>query len=804
MSEVQEVESAKAHCFHCGEQCEDEVIVQHQHQFCCSGCVTVYEILNENGLSDYYKFEDTPGESQRQKNTREQFEYLDLEEIQQAILKFRSEDQAIITLQVPAIHCSSCIWLLENLYKLHPGIIRSRVNFIKKTAQIYYKPNAIKLSELAHLLQKIGYTPKINLDQADKKKSKSNNSLFMKIGAAGFCFGNIMLLSFPEYFGMETFGGEKTSSLFAYINLALSLPVFFYSGLDYIKSAYTGLKQKFINIDVPIALGLITLLIRTAYEIISKTGAGYADSLAGLVFFLLIGKWFQSKTYENLNFERDFKSFFPLAITRIVDGVAAFVPVKEINKGDELVVRNGEIIPADSRLLTGEALIDYSFVTGESKPQRHRAEELIYAGGKQAGPSIRVLVEKPMSQSYLTSLWNNQAFHDNDSLTQRFLDKVAHYFTLVILSIALVSGVYWYVADAHKVWEVVSAILIVACPCALALSVPFTYGNGIRVFGLNKLYLRNAAVIETMSRLNTIVFDKTGTLTSPEHAKVVYTGQPLSSTVKQEIAAVVSSSTHPLSRRIFSYLNMQESSLVPQQFMEINGKGISCEVAGVAYKVGASNFSGAPALEEAFNDTCVYINRAGEYLGVFRISNSYRRGLDWLFRGLKNKLSVFLLSGDNEGEKDNLLEYFPQDQQMRFNQKPGDKLDFIHSLQNDEKCVMMVGDGLNDAGALKQSDIGLAVTDDVALFSPSCDGIMEGNQLAMLPEFIAFSKRLSVVVVISIALSLLYNVGGLTLAIAGKLTPVFAAILMPLSSITVVAFTTITVYFLAKKLNLKS
>jgi Cu+-exporting ATPase len=408
MSQKQSIEIKT--CYHCGDDCDREHVVFEGKDFCCNGCKTVFEILNQNDLCTYYDLDKNPGISLKSKKFDDKYAFLDNEDIEQLILDFKDTQIAKVTFYIPSIHCSSCIWLLENLYKLTDGVNHSRVNFVKKEFSVDFNPEEISLRSLVELLATLGYEPNISLDDSSKKSEKSvNRSLYLKIGVAGFAFGNIMLLSFPEYFGFE--GLEQNIQRFlSYLNILLSLPVVFYCASDYFKSAYTGLREKFINIDVPISLGIIVLFTRSLYEIISMSGPGYLDSLSGLLFFLLVGKWFQNYTYQGLSFERDYKSYFPLAIFKKEFDTFKSIPVNDVKKGDIVKVRNQEIIPVDSILASDHANIDYSFVTGESNPVSKNKGEYIYAGGRQMGESIELNVAKSVSQSYLTQLWNNEAF----------------------------------------------------------------------------------------------------------------------------------------------------------------------------------------------------------------------------------------------------------------------------------------------------------------------------------------------------------------------------------------------------------
>ena len=472
------------------------------------------------------------------------------------------------------------------------------------------------------------------------------------------------------------------------------------------------------------------------------------------------------------------------------------VVVYELKKGDQIKVRNMEIVPADSLLLDEKALIDYSFVTGESKPVQVNMGELIYAGGKLIGQPVTLVVEKRTSQSHLTSLWNNDTFQKpEESKYKRLIDRAARRFTWVILGLSIVTAVYWYNTDPTQVWLIITSVLIVACPCALALTAPFTYGNMLRVFGRNKLYLKNADVIERMASVNAVVFDKTGTVTHGSEPEIEFTGE-LSDEELSWVSTLTGYSTHPLSKLIHKNI-LRRSSAFVAGFKEFPGKGIEGNLHGNFIRLGSAAFTGFhERLDDASSTVFVAIN--GEVRGYFSIRTAVRKNIQNMLGRLGDKCEA-MLSGDSKADKVLMSTLFHPTAQLLFNQSPHDKLNYISNLQHAGKKVMMLGDGLNDSGALKQSDVGIAVTDDTGVFTPACDGILQGDQIGNLDRFLALAKSATTIVKAGFVLSFMYNAIALSFAISGHLTPLVAAILMPLSSISVVVFTTVAVNVVARR-----
>ncbi|MDA0195332.1 MAG: heavy metal translocating P-type ATPase metal-binding domain-containing protein [Bacteroidetes bacterium] len=578
--------SDKVKCYHCGDDCRDGIISSYDKSFCCTGCKLVFELLEENGLTSYYNIQKSPGTRQ---NTRNEFGYLDNETIANQILEFKSHQMNRVTFRLPEIHCSACIYLLENLPRINPSIIRSEVNFLRKEASIDYDSKEIKLSEVADLLQLIGYSAEVNLEKKEANQQKNaSRVLGMKIGVAGFCFGNVMLFSFPEYLGLDSLTEGAYRQFFSWACLVLSLPAFFYCGIGYVTSAFKSLQQKFLNLDVPIALGMITLLFRSTYEITTNSGIGYLDSLTGLIFFLLIGKWFQSSTYDFLSFERDYKSYFPLAVSVIQGNKVEIMQLDSLQVGHVIEVRNNEIIPADAELLDSKVVVDYSFVTGESENLVKRVGDQLYAGGKVIGTSVKMKVLKEVSKSYLTRLWNQDGFNQQPDQFRSLSDQISKFFTLTVIVIAISASFFWWITNPSKIWEVFTAILIVACPCALALAAPFTLGSALRVFGRHHLYLKNTGIIEKMAQLTTIVFDKTGTVTLPSNS-LLSNEMNLSEDEKLMVAALARQSTHPLSRQIYQTLSSDKDVII-KNFHETPGLGISGNAHGNEILLGSSEY----------------------------------------------------------------------------------------------------------------------------------------------------------------------------------------------------------------------
>lgn len=789
-------------CTHCGDPCPPQPILLGEKTFCCEGCKTVFEILDSNGLCQYYDLDERPGISLRGKR-REEYAILDQPDIKARFVQFTDQVHTRITWIIPQIHCASCIWLLENLYKLAPGILQSKVNFQRKELAITFREDETSLRRIAELLADVGYAPAVTLSQLeDAGANGPNRALLYKIGVAGFAFGNIMLLSFPEYLGLDAIKEVAFARYFNVLNIFLALPVLLYSAQDYFVSAWKSLRRGALNIDVPLALGAAVLFLRSIYEIAVGLGPGYLDSLAGLIFFLLTGKWFQQRTFDHISFERDYKSYFPISARRKTEQGEELTSLEKIQAGDTIVVRHGELIPADATILVGEGLVDYSFVTGEEQPVAIPSGSAVFAGGRQMGGALELQLTRGVSQSYLTQLWNEDIFSKKQESPASILaNRISRYFTIALLVVALGALIYWWGQDRHLAFNAFTAVLIVACPCAGALAVPFTLGNALRILGRQRFYLKNTNAIEALYRVNAVVLDKTGTLTTKQIRQVEWRGAALLPSELEALWLLAQQSAHPLSQAIAQYLGTTASTLQSariSQVQEVVGRGVQGLVDGVLFQLGSRAFIPG-SLPQGVHDQAVLVAIAGQIKGGFVVEHTLRAETTGVLEYLQSLGPVHLLSGDNDREASFFAPLFGGREVLHFQQSPQDKLQFVRQLQADGAQVLMMGDGLNDAGALKQSNMGIVISEDTNNFSPASDGILSAQEFSRLPQLIGYARHSVRLVFWAYLLALAYNVIGLSFAVQGLLAPVVAAILMPISSISVVIFGTVASNLVAQK-----
>ncbi|WP_185864648.1 heavy metal translocating P-type ATPase [Blattabacterium cuenoti] len=739
------------------------------------------------------------------------FDSFDDDQIAKKIIDFKHNNITKVRFLIPSIHCSSCIFILEKISKRYEYIIDVNVDFNRKQVWITFNNKKLKISELANILHDIGYPPSMDMEFIDKKTKNQNfllnRKLIAKFAISFFCFGNIMLLSIPGYVGAdnEDIWFFNHRNFFRYLMLILSLPIVFYFSIDHIKYAIVGLKKHILNMDVPISIGILVLFSWSCYEIFFDLGAGYFDSIASFSLFLSISKIFQNYTHNKiLSFNRNYKSYFSILITKVnyQNKKEEKTIISSIKKGDIIVIKNEEIIPVDSILIKGSAILDNSFITGESYLVNKKIGDHIYAGSKQKGGAIYLKVIKDIDHSYLSLLWNKKKrklYHLN-SISNKFIQ---YFFTPVVLSISMFTGLYWYyiVGDISKVFQTTFSVLIISCPCAIAISTPLIFGNIIRYFSRKGFYVKDIYTMERISAIKTLIFDKTGTITDPNKDKVFFFGKNIGYEEKKIIASLLRNSTHPLSNRILSELSIKYFYSV-DNFKEVIGKGIEGIIKNMLVKIGSAEYLGISLIDNnAKNKTVVAISINDKFIGYFLFRNYYRKNIENIFQKIK-KYKIIILSGDhNELEKRYLKSILPNKySDVFFSQTPEDKLDYVKKLKNKGEKVIMIGDGINDCAALNESDVGIAISDNPTGFFPTCDAFLQSDFLDSFFLFLKISKISSKLVIINFIISLFYNGVGLIFSITGNLKPLIAAILMPLSSFSVITFSIISTWFITRRL----
>ena len=797
-------------CRHCGDECGAGSVVCASGAFCCRGCESVFSILTSYGLDTFYSLDPLPGVSQKDAAQRDsaRFAALDDPAVASRLITFDDGRVARMTLSIPAIHCASCVWLLEQLWRFEPGVVRTEVDLLRRAVRVDFASGKTTPRRIAEAIASLGYEPAITPEEGRLTQPPAVRRLYLQLGVAGFAFGNIMLFSIPRYVnGAPLDGGFQR--LFDVLNVLFAIPVLLFSASDYFRTAWRAVRTGVMALEIPVALGLAVLFGRSVVDIATSRSEGFMDSFAGLVFFLLIGRLFQQKVFDRIAFDRTFRSFLPLSVQAERAGGPTSVPIEQLRSGDRIRVRPQEIVPADSTVLDQAGIVDYAFITGEQTPVAVEAGALVRAGGRILGRAVRLQVRREVSNSQLAGLWTNQVFrkpkvHWLSDVTARF----GAWFTVGAIGLAAAGALAWW-PDAAQSASVATAVLIIACPCALTLSAPVTLGTAMGLLGIRGLYLKNPAVVLDLSRIDTVAFDKTGTLTTAD-AQDSVVPHGLSTAALRLVQRLAAESVHPTSRAIAAGIqSFVGSTATPQHeststlpainsLWEDVGCGITGIVAGQRVAIGTASFVAAQSGRGVLGPADVTFVAAGGEWGWIRMSPAARAGVERAAEALSAAHELSLISGDHDGERSRWQRLFGR--RMHFRLTPDDKLAFVRTAQARGRHVLMVGDGLNDAGALAAADVGMAVSDLTACMTPACDAVISGQRLADLPTFLAYARRAQQVVIACFTVSIIYNVVGLTMALAGGLTPLAAAILMPVSSLTVVGISSGAMRWSAKRM----
>ncbi|HRP68804.1 MAG TPA: heavy metal translocating P-type ATPase metal-binding domain-containing protein, partial [Turneriella sp.] len=580
-------------CAHCG---ASSAFLKHANSFfCCDGCRRVYTILKEQNLLGYYEMgENTPlslkGEAVHD------FSYADSVWFHKTFTTPLSHGRYQMRLKLPAIHCAATT-LSRPLPSRPKPASTTAMNRSRKELTVVAQ-DSLSVSKLVQFVTDLGYTPDFKPESSRSRSlTQYDKGLLKRMAVAAFGFGNAMFFSLPDYLthNLET----RFQTLFITLNLSLALLVLFYSAGEFFTNAWRALKKKKIILDLPIALGIVAMFTRSVLEISVGVSSGYFDTFAGLIFFLLIGRYVQSRSYTYLAFERDNLLFLPLAVRVVHEGAGEkTTPVQDLRTQDTIRLLNGEIAPTRCRVLSDSVAVDYSFTTGESQPVILPKGDILEIGGKVVGHSALFSVMEPVDQARVNRVWESATSDTAEiSFTEEssFADKVLPYFTLIVLGIATAGFLYWLPQDTTMAWNVFTAVVVITCPCALAMAKPFSFYTTLSALGRSGLFLKSAAVVEKFFNIGTIILDKTGTITSAHEYDVTFHGvdnQILSEEAAVKIYSLTRESTHPLSKAITAHLAQNKDFIFADAlaFEEVLGEGLSARVDGTLCVLGSRRY----------------------------------------------------------------------------------------------------------------------------------------------------------------------------------------------------------------------
>ena len=778
------------------EHCKEEIVIpsilkieDKDHYFCCHGCQTVYEILHDKKLQQYYKFRD---QSEKQsftpiKTTNNKFNYLDQEDFRNKYVKSNKNSYTLI-FYLEGIHCLACLWLIEKIPEFVPHVVASKLNMAKSTAEITITKEG-SFATVAKQLETLGYPPHPIMEDEDSTKlsQKEDHSQLIKIAISFFCAGNIMLMSFSVYAGAT--GAIK--EYFDLLSLLLAIPALTYSSTSFYKNAYSSVKNKVLSIDFPIVVAIILGSIFSAEQALTNGTHIYYDSLTTLVFLLLTSRYLLKKMQQKGLSAANVSSFFStLLATKIgKNGEKTQVLASFLKKDEFVLVKPGETIPTDGIISTGVSQTNNSLISGESLPVNVKKGDHVFSGTINLSHDLEIIVQTIAEKSKLGNILKSveKGWNKKTQIT-RFTDTVSRYFVIIVFSIALITFSYfWYSHNLEAAITRALTLIIITCPCALGLTTPLSLTLTLAKFAKLGIIVKDESVIEKITQAKNIIFDKTGTLTYGRF-KVVNVINHIKEELADEIIySLEKKSKHPIAISIREYLFYQAkeaqktlSELEIQEYTEIIGEGPQGIIDNKKYQV-----KGIKHSESGLTKIGLFIDK--NLIKEFHLQDIVKSDAKVTLNRIKKFIpNHFILSGDNESAVKTVeKELGFQAHHCFANQTPEDKVKFI---QKHPKSIM-IGDGANDAIALSHALTGIAVHGSVDISLRASDVFMANHRLENIEKLIIGSHQTLKIIKRNLIFSLLYNIIGAILAIGGYITPLLAAILMPLSSFTVLIST---------------
>jgi len=797
------IEKVDEPCFHCLNPISDSGASEAEingeiHRFCCNGCRLVSEMIFQMGNENYYNIRgNTP--TAPVTLSEEGNANLDSDYTYDEFVTGKNAFNREVFIQITNIHCSACVWLNEKVLLETDGIVSARISFATNRAHIVWDDTKLRLSRIFEIIRSIGYDPVL---YAPWKKEgtfeKTTNDLLYRMGVAGFSFGNIMLFSIALYAGFFTGIEMSYKKLFHYASWLLATPAFLYSGVPFYRSALSGIRNKILSMDILLVSGISLAYFYSVYVTLTDRGEVYFDSVCMIYFFILIGKFLETKS--KLNATRKLSillSKLPEICTVVREGKETQVLSSKILEGDTVKVFAGERIAVDGILISGRANIDEAFLTGESIPIIKKKGDKIFAGSLAIDSVVSFYATTTVKDSTLSVLKKTiEEANSRKPAVERATEILAGYFTKIVLLGALGTFAYWYFSENSLEKAIIYSVsvLIVACPCALGLSVPAALVMNNLLNSEKGILIRNPDMIEPLSKITTVVFDKTGTITEGKLSVISDETGPLTGFGKSLIFNLVNESRHPVSRAISEYLKAERihHPVIEKEIEEIAGFGtiMRCNSEGKKYDVRIGKkefiFGNEHRSAEEIESTISYISINGEVKGFFVLQDTLRNDAIGEIQKLREmNLELRILSGDNFGSVRKIasevgIETFYSDE------SPLEKLEKITDMQKTGKKVLVVGDGINDSACLAKADVGISLGAGADLAIDKSDILLLKNQISGIRNTILLARNTKRVIRENIAISLIYNSVMLPLAASGAMLPVICAGFMTLSSLTVV------------------
>ena len=794
-------------CFHCGlpvsehAGCETEINGENRH-FCCAGCLTVCQMIHESGLDDFYtrlNYQDAEAPPPELVADLEQY---DLPELQAEFVRDLGQGRRQAHLLVEGIHCAACVWLIEKGLAAMDGIEMAEVNLAHQRLNLRWDSNKVVLSAIMQRLGALGYAAApFNQETAEGSVQRRNRSLLFRMAFAGFGAMNIMWISIALYAG--TFSGLDAGhkEFFQLISFFIATPVLIYTGWPFFRSALLGLRHGGLTMDLPISIGSLSTYVYSCWVLVNANGEVYFDTVVTFLFVILIGRYLEGLSKRNASSAAlRLMELQPRLATRLLaDGEEERISVRKLQVGDQVLVRPGEKVPADGLVLSGESYIDESMLSGESRPLRKEGGSSVVAGSINVDGSLTVevcLIGADTTLARIVTLVEEA--QGSKASVQQTADRIVPWFVATTLGLALITFLYWFRDDFDTALLAAVSVLIITCPCALGLATPMGIAVGVGAGAKRGVLVRHGQALESLSSITHVVFDKTGTLTEGRMrvADVAVSNDFDAATVIALAAAVESHSRHPLAAAIAA--EHEGARFSCSSFMSESGLGVSGIVDGKSVVIGNQRLmqrTGAQisedmqqqrqSIEQAMG-VAVLVAVDGQLAGLIHMQDRVRDEAEGLMVSLREQgIGITVLTGDSRQAAETLKEKLGE-MVVMAELLPEEKETEVRRLQEQGEKVLMIGDGVNDAPALARADVSMAMGSGMDVSMECSDIVLVGSDLSRVAFAISLAHKTISTIRQNIGISLLYNIILVPAAMAAMLTPVFAAIAMPISSLLVI------------------
>ena len=798
----------KIECNHCHLSFDEKIMIKENDlNFCCGGCQSVYHILKSENLDSFYEKLGNKTIKAPLQVSNDDLSKFDSENFLNSYTTITKDGFVQIDLILEGIHCAACVWLNEKVLYDTKGVIEANINFTTNKARVVFNSDILKLSDIIKKIRSIGYNAyAYDSSIADKEASKAKQDYFVRIMVAVVCTMNIMMLSVAKYTGFFTGMSLEVKNMIHLAEFILATPVLFFSGFVFYKGAYFGLKNRIVNMDLLVSSGATMTYVYSLFVLFGAKGESYFDSVAMIITFVLVGKYLEVIGKKSAIDTLDkIKSTLPLEAIVVKDGKKETKALNLVQVGDLIELKIGEKVPVDGKIISGNASFDESSLTGESIPVYKKTGDNIFSGTVILDSTILFEVVKDFKNSTFSSIVTllEDSLNSKPKI-QTLANKISRRFSLIILSIAFITFLVWYyfgldlgfyfegVNQFERSFITAISVVVIACPCALALATPMASLVGISELAKKSLLFKEAKFIETIANATTVVFDKTGTLTKGELEVSFVEFFNKDEKSINLLYSLLDSSNHPVSFAVKKYIkeNFEVSNLILEDVKNIEAKGLSARYENIEI------LGGNEALLKEFDVKInIHLNsKFTQYLfcidkkivANFELKDELKDDAKELIEYLKEQnIESIMLTGDNNFVASSIAKEL-EISNYKANLTPKDKADFIKDLKNSGKTVVMVGDGVNDSVALASSDVAIAMGNSADVSMMVSDVVMLNSKLKSLKDAFIISKKTYKHIKQNLAFSLIYNTITIPIAAAGFIIPLFAALSMSLSSLVVV------------------